>query len=751
MGNVRGRLIVLLLAAAGLVACEGDTGPAGPAGPQGAPGTQGPPGTPGTPGTPGAVTGLPVTSAEVINVEILDIDVPAGGGQPVVDFKLTNDLNQGLTGLPAANISFIISQLNPGTAGGSSGWHSYMTRASAGIPNAQATTESATSGAFTDNGDGTFSYEFAEALTAYAGGPTFDANAIHRLGVEIRTNRGGFLPENIPARNAPFDFVPAGGAPLPDNNRLIVDNDTCNACHDNLEFHGEARFDIEYCVTCHNPASIDGDTAGEAWGGTVDMKQMIHKIHYGAELTEGYFVVGFGGRTIDYSNVEFTQDVRNCTTCHEESDTTTPQASNWRLVANRDSCGSCHDDIDWENGGHGGVSFFDDTQCLDCHGPNATVNGGAVQTAEAHRLVLQERAAEFEYQVVSMTNTAPGQVPEATIRVVNPQDGTAYDINDPAGPFQIGRARLRMDIAWTSEEIGNVDPNDDLARSPTSGAPFAPIDIDFTTGAVNDGSNNFTKAASDPVPTGIEGSGLAALEGRASVDIGGSVETVPVAAALFSFPITDATAEDRRQVVDIENCNDCHQNLALHGDNRSGNTEVCSTCHNANATDINRRGDPTSACVTELGTDDESIDLKYMVHAIHAGNIGVCGFRDSAHPYFDVVYPGRLNNCEGCHLEDTYYPVDPATVLATTIDAGADRSSLTDDVAISPNTAVCSTCHASDLAAQHMIQNGGDFEAGKDETGALVSSGSETCALCHGPGRSSDVKEVHGVGDFLFN
>ena len=50
-----------------------------------------------------------------------------------------------------------------------------------------------------------------------------------------------------------------------------------------------------------------------------------------------------------------------------------------------------------------------------------------------------------------------------------------------------------------------------------------------------------------------------------------------------------------------------------------------------------------------------------------------------------------------------------------------------------------------------MIQNGGDFAAGKDDTGALVSSSVETCELCHGPGRSADVKELHGVGGFQFN
>ncbi len=152
-----------------------------------------------------------------------------------------------------------------------------------------------------------------------------------------------------------------------------------------------------------------------------------------------------------------------------------------------------------------------------------------------------------------------------------------------------------------------------------------------------------------------------------------------------------------------------------------------------------------------LGLDDVSIDLKRMIHRIHAGNVGVCGYRNSDHPYFDVKYPGHLNNCEGCHLEDTFFPVDPAVVLASTVDAGPDRSTLLDDVAISPNSAVCSACHVSDLAKQHMMQNGGDFNATKGADSSLISSGVETCELCHGKGRSADVKEMHGVDEFQFN
>ncbi len=370
------RIAGLMLVSAFLFACDGSTGPAGPAGPAGAAGPPGPAGPPG--GSGGGGTAVPYDTAERINVEIQMIDIPAGGGAPTVTMRLSNELGFGLRDLPANTVGFVMAQLSPPpTAGASSEWQAYNTNSRTTPPNVQAGYESATNGTFTDNGDGTYTYTFAQALTDYPAGPVYDATKTHRLGLEIRTNR--VLPENIPANNAPYDFVPAGGTPT--FTRLIANNAACNACHDNLSFHGEARFDVEYCVTCHNPYSIDPDTSAEAWGGTVDMTEMIHKIHYGENLTNGYRIVGYGGRPHDYSDFKFSQDVRNCTTCHQESDPTVPQASNWQDVPNRRACGACHDDIDWDAGGHiGGIN--DDGACASCHGPTSTVDGGPWQAAQ---------------------------------------------------------------------------------------------------------------------------------------------------------------------------------------------------------------------------------------------------------------------------------------------------------------------------------------------------------------------------------
>ncbi|MGB5258082.1 MAG: OmcA/MtrC family decaheme c-type cytochrome [Woeseiaceae bacterium] len=690
---------------------------------------------------------MPVQTAEKINVSYDSVTVPAGGGAPTVVVRLTNDLGFGLTGLPAANIRFIMAQLSAGQGGGSSEWQAYQTRDSGGIADAQATTETATAGTYVDNGDGTYTYTFAQDLTAYPAGPAYSDTKTHRLGIEIRTNSGGFLPENIPANNAPYDFVPAGGAPI--ETRLIVNNDTCNACHDNLEFHGEARFDIEYCVTCHNPYSIDGDTATEAWGGTVDMKQMIHKIHYGENLSEGYFIVGFGGRAIDYSDVKFPQDVRNCTTCHNESDATVPQASNWRSVQNRDSCGSCHDDIDWLAGDHpGGITFTDDTLCAGCHGE--TSGAIALRVSEAHRQPNREASERFEFNIVSISNTGVGEFPVVEFSVTDPTNGDApYDIQNDSEftTCTFGLSRLAIGIAWDTADYHN----NDSGNTPGLGISMNPLSgCGGTSAAVGGGVFSVTSPVAVPATAG--GSLAVTIDGHPAVDIDGTVERIAVTNAVDYAPITDATATPRRNAVAIEKCDDCHNQLAMHGNNRTDNIEVCVTCHAPNVTDVNRRA---GQCEIDLGLDDTSVDMKYMIHAMHAsGAVGVpyevCGFGNSTHVY-DFVYPGKLNNCEGCHVAGGYYPVDPAEVLGTTVDVGMDPATPTDDVVVSPNTSVCSSCHTSELAANHMIQNGGDFNATKAADSTLISSGAESCALCHGEGRSSDVAIVHGIDTFESN
>lgn len=736
--------------ALGLAGCSGDEGSRSTATP---PDPVFPPG-------PGSGAAIPVTTAKSIVGSITRVTVPEDG-RPVVEIYLRDEQNFSLKGLPAANVSFVLARLEPGVNGASSTWHAITRRTEAfpGSPTPrpaeavtgtgptnQATTEAATAGTWTDQQNGVYTYKFAKSLQGDAEIP-YDGSLPHRVGFEIR------LTPAIPANNPVYTFNPATNAPINESGREIVDNQTCNACHDRLAVHGGARVDLPYCVMCHESYSFDAQT-----GNTIDFKVMIHKIHMGAELPSVqagglYGIFGFMNSWADYSDVEFPQDPRNCTTCHRESDAATPQASSWRLTVNKASCTSCHDDVNFTTGAnHGGVAATEDS-CTACHGPNSQVAN--LRADRAHQIPAQVAGAKFAYEILRIVNTAPGQMPTVTIRVVDPTNGnTPYDIKAAGGPFQNPSGSLVVDVAYSTQpDFTNTGSGS--ASSPTTGTPAQPIRIDFKANGVADPAfaGSFTATATTAIPAAATGSGEAFVEGHPAVDVNGdgTPDTVPVVSVGRTFAITDATPIDYRKIVDIAKCNDCHQQLALHGNNRVGNTEICASCHNPNATDINRRV-AGSNCEAVTGTlDDQAIDLKYMIHAIHAGaraNYSVCGFGNTGFNFAGVVYPGKLVNCEGCHVADSYYPPNSSTALATTIDAG-DRSTPLGDIAITAATAACSACHSDATAKQHMEFNGGSFSAVKDADSRTTAV--ETCANCHGPGKPADVKVEHGVGQFQYN
>ena len=751
--NSFARIATLMLLSLLFAACSGgDNGTDGAAGSTGPVGPAGPPG-------PSTGSGVPIDSTDKINIAVSDVAIPAGGGAPTVNFVLQNDLEQGLRDLPAGDIRFTLAQLSPGANGQSSEWQSYITRRDGGIDDIQADAERGSAGTFVDNGDGTYQYTFANDLTAYPAGPAFDATKTHRLGIEIR----GQAPISS---NGIFTFVPAGGAPLFE--RRIVNNETCNACHDRLEFHGGPRTDVDYCVTCHNPSSIDGDT-----GNGIDMKRLVHNIH---SARTDYQIKGYGPNLHDWSDLVWTQDIRNCDTCHQEDDLDTPQASNWRLVPNRAACGTCHyDDGDATNGRNDymiedgdhplGLVLTDDTQCLLCHGPDSDIAGGAVRVAQAHEIPTQVASQRFQYNIGTVSDMAIGSRPTVELSVTNPLDGSFYDIlNDSEfTTCAFGASRLQVGIAWNTADYTNTGsgsaPAQPISMSalPCFGAPGAT--------PVAGSPGVFTITAGTEIPAGAIGTAAVTIDGHPAVVIDGSVNRIPVKNVVSYVGIDGADAVDRREVVDIANCDNCHKELSLHGNNRTDNPQVCVTCHNPNATDAAKRvavpepTDPPTDCINVLGTDDSPIDFKFMIHAMHASGqpsdeIGaqfdVCGFGNSPHS-FNFVTPGKVENCEGCHDRGTYYPVDPGMVLGTTVDAGDDLSTPIDDTVVSPNASVCSACHVSVLAAEHMKQNGGDFEATKAADSTLISSGVETCALCHGAGGIADVEAVHHVRDFPLN
>ncbi|MBK1735448.1 hypothetical protein CKO15_09160 [Halorhodospira abdelmalekii] len=198
---------------------------------------------------------------------------------------------------------------------------------------------------------------------------TFDETLTHRVALELRE-------ASLRGTNATFDFIPANGGqaidPASDRSRNIVANASCNSCHDRVERHGGIRVSVDNCVTCHNPGTVNAD------GRSPDFKQLVHRIHSGANLPS---VAEFGDQTdlnAGWLSLRFPQGIAddhsgidNCVKCHQGQSSydalvdlaggdhdivdglqlapVTHDGDLWR-VPSVEACSSCHDDRYWWEG-----------------------------------------------------------------------------------------------------------------------------------------------------------------------------------------------------------------------------------------------------------------------------------------------------------------------------------------------------------------------------------------------------------------
>ena len=722
-----------------LAACSGDDGSAGAAG---------------APGTPGVATS---SSAEAITVAVSSVTIAS---PPVVDFTLTNEDGVRFTGLAQGQIRFTLAKLVPELNGEPSHWQSYLNKTETPTvgpgtaPAVQAVNES--NGTLVNNHDGTYRYTFVADVTNVTSpmAVSYEPGLTHRLGMQIS---GG----DLPVTNAVYDWRPSDGATTGLAERNIVQTSSCNECHGKLALHGGGRVETKLCVTCHNPGSTDANSTN-----TVDFKVMIHKIHRGEELPSvvaggEYSIWGFSNTKHDFSDVVMPQDIRNCTKCHDAADTATPQAGNWEAVPSVEACGSCHDDVNFSTGqGHSPSNFVaQNGQCTTCHSA-----GGFVGTvASSHAIPSKVAGVKFKANIISVTNTAPGQAPVITYEVVDPTNGNArYNIQNAGDPAWTNSS-VSLYLGWNTGDhtnVGNgsattpasaVTLNGRIASTGNNAAPVANADGTFTVTSLR------------TIPASVTGSGVVGMTLRAAGDLNGdgdftdAEDRIPVKSVVKYFAITDATPVPRRQVVDIVGqCDLCHDQLTLHGESRTDEPQVCVICHNPRNTDIARRPKNSDGTVNVAATVDglkeQPIDFKRLVHGIHSAAkrenpFVVYGFGNSVNDFSTVRFPGVLNNCRTCHKPNTFTLPLASTVLATTFDTGnilANANYIkdqTDDLVTTPTSSVCSTCHDSSVAHKHMEQNGAQFSI----LVTNVNNSAETCEVCHGPGRLADVSEVHHV------
>ena len=379
-------------------------------------------------------------------------------GSVTVNFRVTDTANAPVRGIRTVNAN--LAKLLPAGGGEASNkWvpYIYRTQTVSGSdggtwPNPDGTRafqpNRESNGSLVDNNDGTYAYTFATNFSNVMvdGSPiTYERNRLHRVAVMIGGGSG-------PTADAFLDFVPDGTAVT--ESRRLIDTANCRTCH-GQEFrgHGGDRLTIEVCATCHVPGATDPHG-----GQSLDLKEMIHKIHAGGELasipgTDGivwdnpatpvneqadngsYAIWGFGNTKNEWWKAEFPAVIDNCTKCHNDvpNPGATPQVANWKSVPSRSACGSCHDLTNFTTGvNHAGGAQANDGACGVCHPATGTpVPGVIAPIIEAHDFAnadprhIPEFTVDLSLDVPTRGYYIAGEAPIVTLVVK--ENGTPID------------------------------------------------------------------------------------------------------------------------------------------------------------------------------------------------------------------------------------------------------------------------------------------------------------------------------------
>jgi OmcA/MtrC family decaheme c-type cytochrome len=726
--------------------------------------------SPGTAAAPGGstISTAALTASTVLTMNITGVSI---NSPPVVNFTVTNQDGVGMAGLTAADLRFNIAKLVPGSNGGPSAWQNYINRAVGGA--VQGVQERSAAGfafgTLVGNGAGGYIYTFATDIkSAACPAPCTDADGkpldlsyqpglTHR--VTIQQGNSAY-----PRSAGVYDFVPNGTGS--GTKRDVVATAKCNECHNQLTAHG-TRVDTRLCVTCHNPGSWVGGTPST----TVDFKVMIHKIHNGAALPSVIAGAAYVVNGTDFSKAAFPQDVRNCTKCHDGTPgvaNSTAQGDNWKMQPSMEACGSCHDDVyfgtqpdparPYQTVAHPGGVMTDNSTCALCHAAGKFTDKKDIVVAHNFPARFKAAAAKFKYNIVSVAPTTAGAKPVITFSVTDPTNADApYDIKTAAAFTAGANSTLTVKLGWSTSDFGND------SSGQTFGQPVSTNLLNNAAVVAGTTAGTYTVTSTVAIPAAQAGSLRALMEGHPAGDVttaGTFTDRLQVKSVFKDYAISGSVTA-RRLVVDIAKCDVCHGVLSLHGNNRTDEPGVCAVCHNPNATDAARR--PATAGALTGGVDgkkEESIDLKTIIHAIHAGQSGkggyrtkgitIYGFGGSVNDFSGVVFPGKLNDCATCHTGTSYQLTGvwaaptAGGILGSTFDTEASTTDSTDNLRITPIAAVCTSCHDGALVKTHIQDpfNGGNFSATQ---AAINTTTPENCAFCHGPGKAIDVQTIHGV------
>ncbi|MEW6430739.1 MAG: OmcA/MtrC family decaheme c-type cytochrome [Myxococcota bacterium] len=795
--------------------------------------------------------------------------------KPVVQFTVRDAKGRGVTKIPPNYFSGIaLLQLVPGnpTTGGNGvaldTWISHI----ANCATCTSSTETANATTLVDHGNGTYTYTFQKDVvnpTAYDGGMAvagvaFDANAVHRFAMRLSVSGNAFRPVDVT-----YDYIPATGANV-DGQNDKVNTDNCLTCHNQWRagplniggatpFHGGTRYDVRYCVVCHNDQrkfagnNIAGNAViaeptidsqgnmtpppgrtniavlrGEA---IINLPVFVHKIHAGEHLSLKGNYAGLGTEINEFM---FPQDVRNCTKCHSNA----ARADNWKSKPSRRACGACHDNVNFATGqGHSPSNLAqpNDNSCTMCHNadfiaakhlavappdPNNAYAGGTNNNTNASYIANVNNPPPgvrlFQYDLKSVTAVAAGDGgvnPQVVFRFVENDAGVVFNTYDGGANSNlldnfVGAPSVYC--AWAMPQDGIAEPADFNA---SASAYLRNVWATGTGGTMTgpDSTGYYTVKLTTTLPPTAKmltcGIGytysLSSTQPFTQTDVPGypynanktgGISAPPrnvwrVATGYTGRRGASNSGSTTGQIAQANKCNACHNELGVSPTYHAGqrnDAATCSFCHTPNRTSSGWTAGSTS-----------------FVHAIHAATRRTVPYNwhavaettsegTSVRGFFGVEYPGRLNYCETCHTpgyydfsaswytsngganmdkrlmqtvgQGTYDAVTPTSdggvpslfysvspyvdsTGATNYGAGysynAGTQVITNAAAttlvISPIATTCFGCHDSDAAKLHMENNGATIYGPRSAAANNV----EQCMICHGPGRSAAIKDVH--------
>ncbi len=600
---------------------------------------------------------------------------------------------------------------------GISDYTTYTTSAASGALFPSIQQPSADSGGVsTSLGAGQYQYVFhTKAPSGY------DATATHTIGIYGSRNLTVFnLGTNYASTT--YNFVPNGSAVSHINDQ--IETVSCNNCHDQLSAHGGSRRGLTMCVLCHNPQNVDPND-----GKSFDAKVFFHKIHMGASLPSviagGSYSVTNSHGTFDYSKVVFPADPgdpRRCETCHALN-TGATHATAFLTNPTRAACGSCHDNVNFATGGnHPGGPQFDDNECATCHIPQGEIDFDASILGAHIAPTASSLLSGLAVAITKVQNSTAGSVPVVSFTVVN-NAGAGIPLSQ-LGSISFTMAGPTTDYGYTSFGSNVTTPG-----YVTESAAGATCDVN--------GNCQYTFTHVVPaIATGTYAIGVEAR--RTEVVLAGttSAQSIQYGAPnkVVYFSVDGSPVADRRTVVALANCNQCHVSLQLHGTLRN-NTEYCVMCHNPSNTDASTRA--TATIPADKAAPPQGINFNLLVHRIHYGinmqpfnrTYIVVGFGGSHNDFSSTLFPALsptgaatdTENCSLCHVNmseqnlplgknaviDPQGPINPVQAIAS----------------------ACSGCHVDLPSASHFLSN----------TTVL----GEACTVCHAAGAAFAVDQVH--------